>query len=159
MRYSTAPMCRPIKIVTAGVIALGGVFLVASLWNPFLLPGAGLLFLLCVACYLRAPIAYDISRTGLTVVFRLGTRHFGPIVRISPQDKRVGFSFRLWGNGGLFAGTGIFWNRTWGLFRAYVTTSKCAGYLLVETPSQKVLISPSDPAGLFRQFSSDGSTP
>ncbi len=156
MKYSAAPMCGPIKIVTALVILLGVMFLVVSLWNRLLLAGAGLLGAVCVGCWLRAPIAYEISRTGLTVVFRVGTKHFGPIVGITPQDKRVGLSLRLWGNGGLFAGTGIFWNRKWGLFRAYVTTSKRAHYLLVETPSQKVLISPDDPATVVRKMQFPG---
>jgi hypothetical protein len=52
---------------------------------------------------------------------------------------------RLFGNGGLFAGQGFFWNRMFGLFRAYVTSARPADLVLVETTNRKILISPRDP--------------
>jgi hypothetical protein len=145
LKYSTAPMCGPIRMVTGLVIALGIGFLVASFWVIHLLIASALIFVVAVGCYLRAPVAYEITQVGLTVVFRIGQKSFGPIARIGHPNTRSGLGLRLWGNGGFFAGTGIYWSSQWGLFRAYVTTSKRDGYLMVETPDQKVLISPDDP--------------
>ena len=56
--------------------------------------------------------------------------------------KLSGFGIRLFGNGGLFSGTGIFWNRKLGVFRAYVTSTRKKEMLLVETDKYKVIISP-----------------
>jgi hypothetical protein len=154
LRYSTAPMCTPIRSVTGLVIALGLGFLVASYWVIYLLLASAVVFLVCVGCYLRAPIAYEINHVGLTVEFRLGQKSFGPITRIVRPNTRSGMGLRLWGNGGLFAGTGIFWSSQWGLFRAYVSTSNRDLYLMVETPDRKVLISPDDPEKVLRESES-----
>lgn len=150
MRYSTAPMCGTIKSVTGLVMVLGAGFAVASFWVTPLVLGAVLIFVVSLVCYLKAPVAYEITRVGLTVEFRQGRKSFGPIVKIASAEEPPGQSIRLWGNGGLFAGTGIFWNSKWGRYRAYITSTKRAYYLMVETPDQKVLISPEDPAQVLR---------
>jgi len=142
MKYGTAPTSTSIKVVTMVVLALIPIFL--SLFHVstvFLLPAA-LIVVLSVGCYLRTPVAYDVSPTGLTILFRRGSKSFGPITQASPIERSLDWSIRLWGNGGLFAGTGIFWNRTWGTFRAYVTTSNTGNLVLMETQNGKVLISP-----------------
>jgi hypothetical protein len=142
VRYETAPMSMAIKVISVLMVALtAGLFVASAVRREFLIP-ATLLGAITFGCYLRAPVAYYASRTGLTVLFRLGRRTFGRILKTSPVHERVGFTLRLWGNGGLFAGTGIFWNRQWGLFRAYVTTSHAPHLVLVETETSKVLISP-----------------
>jgi Bacterial PH domain len=142
MTYGTAPTSTSIKVVTTVVLALIPIFLyLFHVSTVFLLP-AGLIAALSVGCYLRTPVAYDVSPSGLTILFRLGSKSFGPITQASPVERSLDWSIRLWGNGGLFAGTGIFWNRTWGIFRAYVTTSNTANLVLMETQNGKVLISP-----------------
>jgi hypothetical protein len=65
------------------------------------------------------------------------------------MDARRNCTLRLFGNGGLFAGSGIFWNRQLGVFRAYVTTSNRDHHLLVVTGKTKILISPADPRGFL----------
>jgi hypothetical protein len=107
---------------------------------------AGLILgVLSLGCYLRAPVAYDLSNSELTVVYRLGERRFKHVVNCSLVDRPYSTAIRLWGNGGLFAGTGIFWNRTYGVFRAYVTRAKPSEMVLVETETEKILISPDHP--------------
>jgi hypothetical protein len=61
---------------------------------------------------------------------------------------------RLWGNGGLFAATGIFWNKAYGVFRAYVTSARYQDYVLVQTRTQKILISPENPAEFVKAWTS-----
>ncbi|MBI5250617.1 MAG: hypothetical protein HY912_14095 [Desulfomonile tiedjei] len=145
MRYETAPMSPVIKVITTIIVALTAVLLAISILRPPVFIPAMLLGLVTLGCYLRAPVAYYVSGAGLTVRFHWGRKTFGKIVKVSRIEGSVGFTLRLWGNGGLFAGTGIFWNRTWGIFRAYVTTSNRSNLLLLETETGNVLISPANP--------------
>lgn len=156
MRYETAPMSPAIKVISAVTVVFTAGFFVASVVRiGFLIPGV-LLGVIALGCYLRAPVAYHASRTGLTVLFRVGRKSFGRIVNTSAVQGRCGFTLRLWGNGGLFAGTGIFWNRQWGVFRAYVTTSNPQHLVLVETETSKVLISPAHVEELLAAFPEHG---
>jgi hypothetical protein len=134
-----------IKIVTGFVLALTAVFFVLSRIRAELGIAGFILAVLSLGCYLRAPVAYDLSNSELTVVYRLGERRFKPVVNCSLIAPPFSIAIRLWGNGGLFAGTGIFWNRSYGIFRAYVTRAKPSEMVLVETERQKILISPEHP--------------
>ena len=145
-------MSPVIKLISGIMVVLTASLLVVSFISPPVLIPALLMGLITIACYLRAPVATYVSGTGLTVRFRLGRKNFGRIIRHSEIDKSPGMSIRLFGNGGLFAGTGIFWNRTWGIFRAYVTTSNRSKLLLLETETNKVLISPTNPRELLDQL-------
>jgi hypothetical protein len=98
--------------------------------------------------------AYEASPSGLTIVFHLGSKQFGPVVRAGRVKKSTDRSIRLWGNGGLFAGTGIFWNGTWGIFRAYVANSDRISMVLVETQSGNVLVSRENPAEFMEVLNS-----
>lgn len=165
MRCPAAPTAPTIKIVTAFVLALNAVFFILSSYRPELLIAAWILAVLSLGCYLRAPVAYDLSNSELTVVYRLGERRFKPVVNCSLINPPFSIAIRLWGNGGLFAGTGIFWNQTYGVFRAYVTRAKPSEMVLVETEKQKILISPDHPgrfvdaAGFPKQSSGYGPNP
>lgn len=63
------------------------------------------------------------------------------VVRGVADDVRG--SLRLWGNGGLFAITGWFWNRRLGRFRMFATDLSRA--VLLEFARRKVLVTPHDP--------------
>jgi len=97
------------------------------------------------ACYATAPVAYHLSGDRLTVFTHVGRREFGPVVKVQRVGRNIWWGIRLFGNGGLFAGTGFFWSRGYGLFRAYVTSARRTDMLMVETPGRKVLITPQDP--------------
>lgn len=151
MEQRAAPLCRSIKIVTAVVLLLAAVLVAASFREASLLPIVAILLFSIGLAYLLSPIGYSVANSVLTVKRRWGSRAFGPVVRCSiPAKRPSAFTLRLWGNGGLFSGTGIFWNRRWGIFRAYVTRAKHDELVLVETARTKVLISPEDPAAFVR---------
>jgi hypothetical protein len=150
MRYAVAPIDLTVKIISAGVLVLNAGLLLASFISPWALIPAAFLGTITLGCYLRAPVAYEISPNVLTILFRVGYKQFGPITRAGRVEKSVDRSIRLWGNGGLFAGTGIFWNGTWGIFRAYVTSSKQESRVIVETQTGKVLVSPDNPEELIK---------
>jgi hypothetical protein len=109
------------------------------------LVGALLLAILLVCYFFWAPVAYELADDTLTVFFRASRKRFDGVTRCSLIAKRLPWlTIRLWGNGGVFAGAGIFWNRRYGIFRAYVTRSKHTELVLVETKRRKIIISPED---------------
>ena len=143
-------MSPAIKVVTGLVLAMTAGFLLASVVAGAFLAGGLLLGGVVVMCYLFAPTAYEISDQRLTVRRRLGERVFGPVVGCGTVAERLPWGLRLWGNGGLFACTGIFWNKTFGVFRAYLTSSRYQDLVLVKTRNQTILISPQDPGEFVR---------
>ena len=105
-------------------------------------------------CYLYAPIAYELTGDQLTVRFRMGQKVFPAVTGCATLTARPPMGLRLWGNGGLFAATGIFWNKAYGVYRAYVTSARYQDYVLVETRTQKILISPENPEEFVRTWAS-----
>ncbi len=144
MRHDTAPTALGVKILTGAFLAVTVVLLGLSYQYGGLFLVGMVLAVISVICYVRSPVAYDISDRVLTILFRSGSKEFGPIVACNKVPAKFGMTLRLWGNSGLFSGTGIYWNRKWGIFRAYVTTSDRAALVLVETSTHKVLVSPTD---------------
>jgi len=149
MNHDAAPTSLRIKIVTGAILGLIGLFLVLSYWYVSFLVAVAVAGGISVLCYLWSPMAYEVSDHVLTVLFRRGSKEFGTITDCNPVPKKLGMTLRLWGNGGLFAVTGIFWNRRWGTFRAYLTTSDHANLVLVDTADHKVLVSPADASGFI----------
>jgi hypothetical protein len=147
MKQAAAPMGRAIKIVTTIVILLDSVFFAGAVAQRAMLLPAALLLAAILACYwFWTPVAYELEGNELIVSFRMGRKRYGPVVRNTPFDASfISFTVRLFGNGGLFSGSGIFWNRRLGVFRAYVTTSG-PELILVETAKTKIVISPENPA-------------
>ena len=103
-------------------------------------------------CYLYAPVAYELTGDQLTVRFHLGQKVFQGVTGCETLTARPPRGVRLWGNGGLFAATGIFWNQAYGVFRAYLTSARYQDYVLVATRTQKILISPENPAEFVRDW-------
>ena len=146
VNQSTAPTSLSIKLITAFVLVLTLVMFVGAVNEPRLLWAGLALISIDVFCFLHAPIAYEIRNKQLTVITRINKKCFAPIIKCSSIEKdKPSFGIRLWGNGGLFAGTGIFWNKQYGLFRAYVTTGKRPYLILIETLKHKVIITPENP--------------
>jgi hypothetical protein len=147
MKQPAAPMGLAIKVVTGGALALNAGFYIAACYQPALLVAGLFLSAIVLGCYLFwAPVAYELTDGELTVWFRIGRVRYQPVVKCSRLESLRGCSIRLCGNGGLFAGSGIFWNRQLGVFRAYVTTSQSGTAVLVETANRRIVISPADPA-------------
>jgi hypothetical protein len=91
-----------------------------------------------------------------TVFTRIGRGEYGPIVACNRVGRNIYWGVRVFGNGGVFAGTGFFWNRQFGLFRAYVTSARRADMLMVQTPARNVLITPEDPEAFIANFARTG---
>ena len=154
MEHPAAPMSGAIKISTGIVLAMNLGFFVAATWDEVFLVGGLLLAAVSFFCYLYAPVAYELRSDRLIVRFRRGEKEFSPVKQCSTLGERLPFGLRLWGNGGLFAATGIFWNRSLGVFRAYLTSCRYQDMVLVETATRKVIISPQNPDEFVRAWGS-----
>jgi Bacterial PH domain len=154
MTQESAPMSPAIKFITGLVLVMTVVLLVAAVKVCGLLLGSAALSSVAVFCYLYAPIAYELTGDQLTVRFRVGQKVFQAVTRCSTLTARPPMGLRLWGNGGLFAATGIFWNKAYGVYRVYVTSARYQDFVLVETRTQKILISPENPENFVRAWAS-----
>lgn len=154
MTQASAPMSPAIKVVTGLVLVMiVALFLAAGKVGAMLFASA-VLAAVALCCYLRAPVAYDIANDELTVRFRLGQKVFPAVTGCETLTARPPRGVRLWGNGGLFAATGIFWNQAYGVFRTYITSARHQDYVLVATRTQKILISPENPAEFVKTWAS-----
>ena len=161
MTQATANMSVAVKLTTALmlIIVTGTLAGAAYERSAGLLAVGTFLAVVSVVCYLLAPVRYELSEGWLTVFLRVGRRRFGPVVMcaaLSDVDtpRHILWSLRMIGNGGVFAGTGIYWHRALGVFRAYVTSARRADMVLIATPSQKIVISPQDPQSFVGDCSS-----
>jgi hypothetical protein len=107
--------------------------------TPLLLALPPLCALFLVRGYRITPDAILVLRPGWTT--RLPRA--GLLFAEAAPDAMRG-SIRLCGNGGFFAFTGLFWNRTLGRHRAFVTDP--ARTVVLRYAPRTVVISPADPA-------------
>jgi hypothetical protein len=149
-------MSPAVKITTAVVLVGTAVCMVAALYVKPLSYAAAILMLVSAFCYLTAPVGYELEGGRLTVFTHLGRSQFGPIVGCARVDRSIWWGVRLFGNGGLFGGTGFFWNPRFGVVRAYVTSARRADMLMVKTPGRNVLISPEDPESFIADCARSG---
>jgi hypothetical protein len=154
MTQTTAPLSTAIKVITGLVLALAALMLLAGMKVWGLSLGGMILAIVALFCYLWAPVAYELTGAELTVRLRWGRKVFPAVTGCSNLSARPPMGLRLWGNGGLFAATGIFWNQTYGVYRVYVTSARYQDYVLVVTRTRKILISPENPAEFVRAWGS-----
>jgi len=154
MQQNVAPASISIKIITLLILLMTAGMFIGAYYEPRLVWAGIVLAVMVVLCYLSAPVAYAIKGDQLLIITRIGSKNFGPVSRCSyVYEDKPSFGIRLWGNGGLFAGTGIFWNKKYGIFRAYVTTGSKAYLVLVDTPATRVVITPENPDQFIAQVS------
>jgi len=140
--HQLAKPCLAIKIVTGFIFLMTLGFFVGALSRPELWLAAWLSALIILICYLTTPSSIELSRGRLVVHFGLWSTDYGRIVGCCPLTEKLPMTFRLFGNGGVFAGTGIFWNKKYGKFRAYITATGHSSMVMLTTDKYRVLISP-----------------
>ncbi len=145
MKQQTAATATSIQVITT--LYLGGTLclIVGTFFKNILLLPSLIMGMIAVLCFVYTPRYFEISGNRLIIIYRFGQKEFRPVrgCRVITEERQ--FGIRLWGNGGLFSATGIFWNRPNGIFYAYVTASKPEGLVMVETPEKKIVISPENP--------------
>jgi len=145
MKQNAAKMDLSIKIVTSVVFIMMLGFFIASIYINGLIIAALIMLIILVFCYLYAPTSFEISDSRLIVYRNYGKIEFNRVTNCRIIEEKVPFTLRLWGNGGVFAGTGIFWNKLYGVFRMYITHAKQSEFVVVETERQIIIISPENP--------------
>lgn len=152
MKFRVTNRSLSIKIVTSIVILACISLIIFSGRHTFLLILASLFALLIIWAYLLSPASYQIRNNNLIIWKNLGRKDFPNITQCSIINEKPPFTIRLFGNGGLFAGTGIFWNKKYGNFRVYVTTGKKLNMVLLNTKKGKVVISPANPKAFIEYW-------
>ena len=145
MKQQAAPTATSIQVITAFYLAGTTCLIVGTYFKNILLIPSLIMGMIAVLCYVYSPRFYAISANKLIIIYRIGEKEFGPIRSCWTIPEERQFGIRLWGNGGLFSATGIFWSRSYGVFHAYVTASGPGGLVMVETPGKKIVISPEHP--------------
>jgi Bacterial PH domain len=152
-RFAAAPWPLSLKVVSAvaAVVLIGATFAVERAVPrgtrvPFAETFGSLLVVVPAAILFVALLfvvrGYEVATDGLYVERLLWRTRVGlDGLRRAWHDPAVmRRSIRLFGNGGLFAVTGIYQNRTIGRYRAFVTNPKLAVVLQFE--SRTVVVSP-----------------
>ena len=145
MKHNAAKMDLSIKIVTSVVFIMMLGFFIAPIYINGLIIAALIMLIILIFCYLYAPTLFEISDNSLIVYRNFGEKEFNHVTNCRVIEEEVPFTIRLWGNGGVFAGTGIFWNKLYGVFRKYITHAKQSEFVVVETERQIIIISPEKP--------------
>jgi hypothetical protein len=115
-------MPMPLRL---GLVALPVLIVLATL--PFMVRG-----------YLLTDKEIEVQRLGWRTPLPLAG-----LVAVTGQPEGLRGSLRLFGNGGLFAMSGWYWNRRIGRFRAYVTDPARA-VLLRYRDGRQVVLTPND---------------
>jgi len=147
----SAPWSRSLRLVTTSSavlllgLALAGLSLgprqsliwrMAMVGAPLVVLVGALLFM--VRGYVLTESRIEVRRLGWSTVLPLAG-----LAAVNGEPQGLRGSLRLFGNGGLFAICGWFWNRRIGRFRAYATDPERA-VLLRYRDGKKVVVTPHD---------------
>ena len=141
--FKAAPLCTSIIIVSA-LVTLLLVFLGFMHFHPLL---TALCIVILLASLLSMVKGYSIEDNTLIIHRPLWTNKFSLSPSTSTSIEKPGFTLRVFGNGGMFSGTGYFWNKEKGMFRAFITDPKTM--IWVNTGSKLLVISPEDKKGFI----------
>jgi len=146
-----APWGRPLRLMTSGAVAilltmaliglLAGprqlwVWWAAMVGTPLIVVCGALLFM--VRGYVLTDSQIEVRRLGWSTMLPLAG-----LVAVTGEPEGLRGSVRLFGNGGLFAISGWFWNRRIGRFHAYATDPQRA-VLLRYRDGARVVLTPHD---------------
>jgi hypothetical protein len=147
-----APWSKGLRIATGFSIAILVVVFCAGLVSvqlqaPWFVSAALIATpILITAGALRFMVrGYVLTESGI-VVRRLGWETLLPLAElksIGGDAEAMRNSLRLFGNGGLFSFTGLFWNRRVGRYRALATDPDRA--VVLRYPKRTIVITPHDP--------------
>jgi hypothetical protein len=147
----SAPWGRALRLTTALAvalllgIALLGLLIGARQWRVLWLPTVGLPLGVVLAALPFMVRGYVLTQSDIEIR-RLGWNTVLPLAGLSEvkgEPEGLRGSVRLFGNGGLFAISGWFWNRRIGRFRAFATDPQRM-VLLRYQDGRKVVVTPHD---------------
>jgi hypothetical protein len=147
----SAPWSRSLRLLTTFsvllllTVALAGLLLgprqssvwwIAMVGAPLAVLVGALVFM--VRGYVLTATRIEVRRLGWSTILP-----FAGLIAVTGEPQGLRGSLRLFGNGGLFAISGWFWNRRIGRFRAYATDPERA-VLLRYRDGNQVVVTPHD---------------
>ena len=147
----SAPWSRSLRLLTMSSVVVLLALALAGLWlgprqslilrmamaaAPLAVLGGAMLFM--VRGYVLTDSRIEVRRLGWSTILP-----FAGLIAVNGEPQGLRGSLRLFGNGGLFAISGWFWNRRIGRFRAYATDPERA-VLLRYRDGKKVIVTPHD---------------
>jgi hypothetical protein len=145
-----APWSRSLKTASRiAVFILLGIAVAGIVLIPARMPLFRVFMVAVPACILVSALlfrvcGYSLTATALEVERPLWTTPFtlADLLSVAGDSDALQGSLRLFGNGGLFSFTGIFWNRRLGLFHAYGTDPGRA--VVLKFRKRTIVITPDD---------------
>lgn len=153
LKYKAAPMGGSISLVTYFVFML----VLAAFLGMILIKGLlFVVFLLTIIMFWTyfcwTPVEYGVDGGELTIFYRFGKKTFNTFGGPFKPDRLPKFCIKIWANGGLFAGAGLFWGTGIGLFRAYVTTTAVEKIIAFKDSRGVIFISPHEPDKIIEEL-------
>ncbi len=162
IRFDAAPWAPRIKVASVVAVAMLAV-VAAMLWGT--LPrgsaatGAIASFLVVVPplvvlgalFFVVRGYEIDGNRLGVQRLLWVTSLPLDGLQRAWHDPEAMRRSIRIFGNGGLFAISGLFRNRALGNYRAFVTRPDHA--VVLRTPSRVVVVSPAEPRAFLHALS------
>jgi len=154
--YAAAPWSLSIKIVTvlSSVILLGiPLFLLGRVpFNACVLVAA-LSWGIWLCCFLTMIRGFTLTTNQLIIHRPLWDNRFSleqGATAVCDHNTRKGITLRVFGNGGLFSGSGYYWNKQTGIFRAFISNQHKTVW--IKTPEKILVISPNEPEPFLQDF-------
>jgi PH (Pleckstrin Homology) domain-containing protein len=145
-----APWSGSLKTASRiAVIILLGIAVAGIVLMPARLPWVRVFMVAAPACFLVSALlfmvsGYRLSATALEIQRPLWTTTYAlaELVSVAGDTDALHGSLRVFGNGGLFSFTGIFWNKRLGLFHAYGTDPERA--VVMKFRTRMIVVTPDD---------------
>lgn len=160
-RFDAAPWPTGLKVISAlstAILAGASYFLARAVPRGTRVPfaetfGTGVValpLLIAVISLLFIVSGYEIGPGELFVRRPLWSTRISlsGISRAAHDPAAMKRSLRIFGNGGLFAITGLYQNRTLGRYRAFATDPRKA--VVLSLPGRTVVVTPADPGGFLQ---------
>ena len=147
----SAPWSRSLRLLTTfSVLLLLILVLTGLLWGPrqswvwrMAMVGVPLAVLLGSLAFMVRGYVLTESRIEVRRLWWSTVLPFAGLAAVTGEPQGLRGSLRLFGNGGLFAFSGWFWNRRIGRFRAYATDPE-RSVLLRYRDGRQVVVTPHD---------------
>ena len=109
-----------------------------------------LVILLGSALFVIRGYEFDSTELRIQRLLWVTTIPLGGLERAWYDPTSLFRSLRLFGNGGLFSISGLFWNRNLGRYRAFATHPKRA--VVLDFGNRKVVVTPEDPERFLKEL-------
>jgi hypothetical protein len=154
-RFDVATWPGWLKVISLGssLILIGVGFGVARVM-PWAVGRVALVFLMMAVLLgsaLSVVRSYEIDRNRLSIQRLLWSTvvDIRGLTRVWHDPNGLRGSIRVFGNGGLFSLTGIYWSRNLGRYRMFATDPK--KFVVMVLPSKKIVVTPADPEAFVQE--------